>query len=258
MKFNKGIFALILILLNLSFLFWPSDTIADDVEQQFKTGIQSYNSGDYPGAVEIFSGLLEKGYRHYEVYYNLGCAYFKTGALGQSILNFNRALELNPSDEDSRINLEYARQFTIDKLETQKQGILLSATESVINLFDINSGLAITAIIIWVFLLLLSAIIWFKWYNRLAWSLFSILLTFVILSTAVSAYQIKRDSTSKMGVLIAEQSDVRSGPGEEFSLQFTAHQGLEFQVETSRDGYYMIKLGNGVKGWVDQNSVGIV
>jgi len=51
------------------------------------------------------------------VLYNLANAYFKLGRLGPAILNYERALRLDPSDQDARDNLELARGQIRDRIE---------------------------------------------------------------------------------------------------------------------------------------------
>ncbi len=234
----------------------PSTTTS--LGEQFQKGTKAYDSGDYFSAVETFSDLIDKGYKRPEIYYNLGCAYFKTGSLGQAILNFDRALKLNPSDEDAKVNLEYARKFTIDKIEEPQKGFFAKLFEGAVNFLDINTGLIVSAVLFWMVCLTMMGIIWFRWNNKFVWYIFTILLIIFLSSAIVSAYHIKEDISAKIGVLVAKQADIRTGPGEDFSLQFTAHEGLEFKLEELREGYWRIKLKNGLKGWVKSDAVGIV
>jgi SH3-like domain-containing protein len=52
--------------------------------------------------------------------------------------------------------------------------------------------------------------------------------------------------------------EVRSGPGDDFILQFTGHEGLEFRVDEEAEGWYRISLPNGIKGWIPQEAVEII
>ena len=54
------------------------------------------------------------------------------------------------------------------------------------------------------------------------------------------------------------QAEVRSGPGEDYILQFTGHEGLEFQINGEAEGWYRISLPNGVKGWIPKETVEII
>ena len=51
------------------------------------------------------------------LYYNLGNCYYKLGENTQAILNYERALLLDPSDASARYNLKMAQQAIVDKIE---------------------------------------------------------------------------------------------------------------------------------------------
>lgn len=70
---------------------------------------------DYASAIQIYESLLTKG-EAAEIYYNLGNSYYKTDDIAKAILNYERALLLQPGNADVRANLEIARSKTIDKV----------------------------------------------------------------------------------------------------------------------------------------------
>lgn len=85
----------------------------------------------------------------------------------------------------------------------------------------------------------------------------SIMLFIFVVSSASLATKLHSDS-AKNGVLIAPQAEVRSGPGGDYTLQFTGHEGLEFQINEQAEGWYRISLPNGVKGWIPKEAVEII
>ena len=72
---------------------------------------------DYKKAIELYEGLLKSHGESAEVYYNLGNAYYKENKIAPAILNYERALLLDPGDGDIRFNLQLARQKSVDKIE---------------------------------------------------------------------------------------------------------------------------------------------
>ena len=73
----------------------------------------AYVQGDYEKAVNLY-GKLVKQNPNAEVFYNLGCAYYRLDDIAHSVLWFERALKLDPSNKDVLFNLELARTKTID------------------------------------------------------------------------------------------------------------------------------------------------
>ena len=78
-------------------------------------GDSAYMQNDYTTAIQIYEQLLENG-EAAEVYYNLGNSYYKTDNIAHAILNYERALILQPDNADIRANLDIARSKTIDKV----------------------------------------------------------------------------------------------------------------------------------------------
>ena len=83
----------------------------------WNAGVAAYTEGDFASALQDWEDVRATGLMSKELYYNLGNAYFKTGEMAQSILWYERALKLDPSDADIRHNLEYARSLTQDRIE---------------------------------------------------------------------------------------------------------------------------------------------
>ena len=58
-------------------------------------GDSAYMRNDYASAIQIYESLLTKG-EAAEIYYNLGNSYYKTDDIAKAILNYERALLLQP------------------------------------------------------------------------------------------------------------------------------------------------------------------
>ena len=72
----------------------------------------------YEQAAELYQQVIDAGLVAPELYYNLGNAYFKQHNIPMAILNYERALQLDPGNEDIKYNLELARTYVSDKIET--------------------------------------------------------------------------------------------------------------------------------------------
>lgn len=68
----------------------------------------AYSKNNYSTAIQLYENIL-KGGESIEVYYNLGNSYYKNNQIAKSILNYERALLLEPYNSDVRNNLEIAR-----------------------------------------------------------------------------------------------------------------------------------------------------
>ena len=88
----------------------------------FRRGNDAYFHGRYQEAVEAYEQVGALGVISADLFYNLGNAYLKAGQLGPSIYNYEKALELDPSQDDVRFNLGVARDAARKKGEDRLAG----------------------------------------------------------------------------------------------------------------------------------------
>ena len=89
-------------------------------EAEFNTGTAMYGQEKYEETVEQYEGLVEHSEdpnTRASVWHNIGNSYLEAGQYAPSIEAYKNSLRNNPSDNDTKYNLAYAKQ----KLEEQQQ-----------------------------------------------------------------------------------------------------------------------------------------
>src|SRR5262249_18536601 len=76
---------------------------------EFAKANQQYAQGHFKEAIASYEGLVRGGERNANLFYDLGNAYFRTGNFGRAILNYERALALEPHHPEATANLQIAR-----------------------------------------------------------------------------------------------------------------------------------------------------
>ena len=239
-------------------LFFLSEAKADveSATALFQKGNEAYEAGEFDQAVEEYQKIVGLGIKNSKVFYNLGNVYFRKNQLGKAILSYRRALSLDPRDEDSMANLEFAKLFTLDKIEEQKVNPFSNLLHWFLDLWSTDE-LTIFVSLSYCLSIVFGILILFTRSKRaLLWGLTIFLLVFVVSSSSLAAKLYFNSIES--GVVIAAQAQVRSGPGEDYTLQFTGHEGLEFQISGESEDWYRILLPNGVRGWIPKETVEIV
>ena len=100
---------------------------ASQQDSLWNAGVECYANDDFSGALECFRALEDQGYSSAELYYNMGNTYFKmSGYIAYAVLYYERALKLDPSYKDARANLDFAHQFTLDKIEKVPEFVLVT------------------------------------------------------------------------------------------------------------------------------------
>lgn len=171
---KKTIYIVLMLLLLPNVLFsQQQDTLANVGQQvisiangqkEFTKSLADslYSKGQYQSAADIYEYLLtDKGISS-DVYYNLGNAYYRLGMFAKSILNYERALLLSPSDSDIKSNLALAYSKTVDKYEEESEMFYTRWFEGMKDMAssDTWAYIAVSAFIL--FLVMLSVYVWGK------------------------------------------------------------------------------------------------
>ena len=153
-------------------------------------GDSAYMRNDYASAIQIYESLLTKG-EAAEIYYNLGNSYYKTDDIAKAILNYERALLLQPGNADVRANLEIARSKTIDKVVSVPDIFFVTWTKSLINCLSVDAWAKLGIVF---FILLLVSFSLFFFSKQIVWKKSGfiagiVFLIFVVLSNVFASEQ---------------------------------------------------------------------
>ncbi|MCB9017771.1 MAG: tetratricopeptide repeat protein [Prevotellaceae bacterium] len=226
-----------------------------DVSQLTKANA-AYGAEKYEDAVSQYEDILKSGSESSAVYYNLGNSYYKLGKIAPAILNYERALLLNPNDEDVQYNLDMAKAKTVDKIEGVDRFFLLRFVENVESLFSSN-GWAIVSIVCFILMLVLAGLFVFSRMVTLKKVSFFAGL-FVLLLCVVSMYfsgnEKDRITLHEYAVIFAPSVTVKSSPDESGNDIFLLHEGTKVKVKGDFGKWIEIQLEDGTTGWVQKTS----
>jgi tetratricopeptide (TPR) repeat protein len=80
-------------------------------------GDSAYSKSAYTEALGYYTEALNKEGSSSNLYYNIGNTYFRLNDLGHAVINYERALMVDPSNEDASTNLEFVKTKIQDKPE---------------------------------------------------------------------------------------------------------------------------------------------
>ncbi|MEK6732179.1 MAG: tetratricopeptide repeat protein [Candidatus Omnitrophota bacterium] len=231
---------------------------AEIPEELYKKGASSYENGDYEKAVSFYEQLVKINRISPEVFYNLGNSYFKLKKTGKAVLNYERALRLDPRDRDIQLNLRLARSMSVDKINAPEKGFVLAAVLFLYDKVAVNELTAVCSFFYLAVIFILIFSIFFvakrKNFVYTAGSLGVICFIFLIFLSA----KIRDENFTKTGIITAEKIDVRSGPKQDYLLQFSLHEGTEVRIIKEAQEWYEIDLSSDLKGWIPKASVDII
>ena len=137
--------------IRILFLFSFTSLFALDKSSNslFEKGNTFYNKGDYQNAIESYLGIIENGYHSSEVYYNLGNANYKIGNVAEANFYFEKAMMLSPNDKMIINNLEFAKNMTMDSIETLPQTQINLIFNDLLAFMTIDNWSIFSILIIW-------------------------------------------------------------------------------------------------------------
>ena len=218
----------------------------------------AYVKGDYKAAIEIYESLAANNGESADVYYNLGNAYYKSENIAKAVLNYERALLLNPADEDIQFNLELARSKTVDKVAPEYKFFLMEWLEGIINLLSISAW-SILAVVSFVFMLLTLLLFLFgkSVSTKKTGFIIALFSLFITIFANLSALHRYHYLTERNDAVIMEPSvTAKSTPSNSGTELFVIHEGRKVKIsDDSMREWTEIELEDGNKGWIPSSSL---
>ena len=225
----------------------------DDLVQK---GNNFYKNEKYEEAITVYKRVIENDQESAPLYYNIGNSYFRLGKLGYAILYYEKALKLNPGDEDVQYNLRLANARIVDKIKELPEVPILAYWDIFVTSFTLNGWLTIF-IVFW--LLFLSSIAVYFLAGRLRiqrlatmFGLFNLTMIFIVGIFLLSS--LHRENTADFGVLLNSTVTAKTSPDASQNDAFVIHEGIKFQIEERLSDWSKIKLADGKVGWLQNDT----
>lgn len=207
-----------------------------------------YRQGKFSAALFSYEKDLEKYPNDPYVYYNIGNCYFKMGSTGLAVANYYRAFLLAPRDADIRRNLTLA-------LESSGEFFVPAGVPPVLHkMFNSLSNTELKGLCFICLWVLCGAVCVYALTRRgKKWVLFCLFITLV----CTGWYMLRKPNPhEELAVIATPVAEIRSGPGTNFPASANASQGHLVLVTDQKDAWYEIVVrSQGIKGWVEKNSV---
>jgi tetratricopeptide (TPR) repeat protein len=232
-------------------------SFAQAPEDLFRAANNAYNQGEYERAVMYYDSIHAQGVHSAELYFNLGNAHYKRNAIAPSILNYERALLLDPSNDDIRNNLVYAQNMTLDRFSPLPESDLKELSRDLLQLNDVRGWSVLSIAACWL------AAIFFVFYvrssnstwKRVYFSAFVLLGLLILMSLAAALQQKGAEENTQPAIVFSETESFRSEPNLRSEVLLTIHEGTKVYVQEALEGWVKIRLVNGAVGWIPQSSM---
>ena len=234
-----------------------STTVAPTSAERWEAGNKAYSAREYGKAIAEYKAILDGGEYSVELYYNLANAYFKADSVGKAILYYNKALRVDPSQEDVLHNLAFAEARTKDKVAEMPEFFFGRWMRSLRNAMSCTAWSVLSLVSFGILLafavlfLLASGIRVRKvgFFGALCALLFAITTTAFALSS-------RRDMLSHdEAIVMASAISIKSSPDRSATDLFVLHEGTKVRIVSVVDDWFEVALVDGKKGWIEKRNV---
>ncbi|HEX3905554.1 MAG TPA: SH3 domain-containing protein [Polyangia bacterium] len=234
---------------------------ADRRDEAWRRGNEAYLHGDYAAAAAAYEELEHQGAVSADLFFNLGDAYFRKGALGPAIWAFEKAAALAPGDEDARYNLAEARKVAArqahDRLEGEDRDPLWIRAVAALGP-STETWLFVAAYL--GFFLGFFGLVVVRWRARddLRPALGAGVAVLGAAALLAGALLFGRTRLEKLpfGVVLPDAVAVKDGADDSYRTSFEIHAGLRVRLIEHDQDWLRVRLGNGLEGWVHAAQVG--
>jgi tetratricopeptide (TPR) repeat protein len=235
-------------------IFICSSGFALAQEAAIKEAETAYTQENYTQAIELYEELLTSYGPSCDVYYNLGNAYYKAGKLAPAILNYERALLMNPADKDIRFNLEIAKLRKVDRIEPLGEFFLSQWFRAIQNLFSVDTWASIGIVGFILFIGCLTLYFFSKWMRLKKTGFYAgiLLLLLVVCSNLFAWNQKKAIVERRNAIIFAPTVTIKSSPDASGTDLFVLHEGTKIFIKSILGEWNEIEIEDGNVGWIRQ------
>ena len=221
---------------------------AQQPEATFAKANAEYAAGHFQEAIKSYESLSKDRHWSASLFYDLGNAYFRAGDPGHAILNYERALALQPTQPEAQANLrlvrDQARALELAKSWPEERLAFLTPDQYAI----------LAAVTFWCAAFILGGLVFAK-RRPVVW-IFTLLLLWSI--TAGSVFAVAALETGGSGrdaaIVTAPKIQARLATAENAGTVLVLPPGTQIKILSTRGQWSYAALPNDLRGWIPANS----
>lgn len=229
-------------------------------EALFGKANEQYANGEFEGATGTYMEILDAGYESQQVYYNLGSAHFKRNDIPATILYYERALRLAPSDDDILFNLRLANQRIVDKIQPLPELFYARWWEALVNSYPADrwATMFLLALFSGFLLLTLFVIVRRVALRKLCFWSATVILFLSLIALTCNIQQMSRLTNELEAIVFTPTVTVMSSPKDASTKLFVIHEGAKIQLLETIGDWHKISLADGNIGWLKKSDLEII
>ncbi len=241
----KQLLFIISLLLLTSVIFAKDHALIDSANNFYKNAM-------FEESIVAYEKIIEEGFESAELYYNIGNAYYKSNKIAYAVVNYERSLNLNPSDEDVIFNLRMANTHVVDKIDVLPEFFLSSWLQRLVQFFETNvwAIISMATFVISLVLLLMFFLSYSLIVRKISFWIGVLIFLVSVITFNFSKKQKWAIENEPEAVVLTPSVVVKGSPDESGTQLFLIHEGLKLNIIDEVGEWREIKLSDGNVGWV--------
>lgn len=223
----------------------------------FEQATTAYSEGNYQAAIEKYEQILGNERASVSVYYNLANAHYKLGHVAPSIYYYEKALQLQPNDEDVKNNLAFAQKMTVDAIEPAPKSKISKFIDNTIATFGHDEWAWATVVFSILFMVFILGYYFAISPKRKRLFFIPAVCSFVLGIVAVIFANLRytAQQNNQFAIVFAQEAEIKAEPSARSSEVFMLHEGTKVKVKENFGDWLQIELPDGKQGWVEEGEV---
>lgn len=224
--------------------------------QEFAKANFYYNESQYDTALMIYEGITKEGYVSAPLLYNIGNTYFKMRNYPMAILYYEKALKMEPNNDEIKQNLAIANALITDKIEPVPVFFMAKWWRDIGNLLSANGWAKASLRVFGILLLVVFFYFTARTKGARKITFFTGILAFVIFICCLifASQKYKYINERNEAIVMTPTITVKSSPSSSGVDLFVLHEGTKVEIIDNTDKWDKIKIADGSVGWMPSSS----
>ena len=227
-----------------------SGSVLADGASDFANANREYAAQHYQAATEGYEALVRAGQWNSALFYNLGNAWYRRGDLARAILNYERALALDPQHAEATANLRLVRDQSraLELTPQWPERFLLS--------IDSSTYLWLATVAFWIGSFAFAMFV----FRRSMARALVIVCAFLLCGVAIYALYALENGTrgTAVAVVLKKNINARLATADNANSVLALPAGSEVKLLSTRGDWSYAALPNNLRGWIPTASVELV
>lgn len=218
-----------------------------------------YAAKQYEAAAKQYA-VLADSLQSADLYYNLGNAQYKLKQNALAVLAYERALRLDPDNEDAQYNLALVRTNLADRFSKPSEMFFVSWFRSWVTTHSVGHWTWLS--FLWIVLFFVALILYFigprMWQRKSGFFVTIFCLLCFLLTTIFAIVQRCKFSNNSDAIIMVEEVQLFTSPSASSKQIRLLHEGTKVSIhDLTKDGWLLVELPDASEGYL-KNPPGVV